>query len=523
MHRVRRRPVRILIVAALAWAAWWGFPASAPADEIHLTLLHTTDLHGRLTNDVPEEGEVPAAGLLRIATLVRGIRAENPNTLLVDCGDTLQGTPDSRATNGALMMEAMRRTGYDAWLPGNHEFDWGLERLQEALRNPPCPMLGAANILARPGTTHPLPQLRTHLVREVGGVRVLLAGLTSPGIPGWLLPEYLGNLQFERSAAALGRVMPALRAERADVMVLMMHQGNRPDFENGVNEAASTAAQFPEFDVVLGGHTHEAIESDAVGGALFTQAGCHGQWLGRVDLTWDTAQRRVTSRRSRLISVDELVPNDPDVEKAVGPGLRAALAPLDAKVGDLAAPLAATSSGAGGTERLLRAAIATASGASIVIHGALSEAPLAAGPVLERDLWRVVPFENRIGVAMLNLRELREIIEETLDQAGMYHRSGIQGLVVEIRPAGTPGPRIGRITLPDGTIPHPNLRMATAFNSYMLASGGGRFRKLREITQRPEARLRITEADTRDAVRDYLKAHPGLRESDLPPAGFRED
>lgn len=525
----RPLPRRAILVLAGAAAALVAF-ASAGAAEVRLTILHTTDLHGRLTNSVPEGLELPTAGLLRIATLVRRIRAENPNTLLVDCGDTMQGTPDGRLTSGRLMREAMRRTGYDAWLPGNHEFDWGLAPLREALDDAPCPVLGALNIRARPGTTHPLPSLRTHLVRDVGGVRVLIAGLTSPGIPGWLLPEYLGNLTFDRSVPALERAMPSLRAEHADLMVLMMHQGLRPEFENGVNEAGSTAAQFPEFAVILGGHSHEAIESAGAGPALYTQAGFHGQWLGRVDLVYDTARHRLVSRRARLLSVDDLVPPDPEVEAAVGPGLREALAPLDDGVGRLETPLApprddagegAGLPGSGGVARLLRAAMAAASGAQVVLHGTLSDAGLEAGPVRERDLWRIVPFENRIGVARLNLRELRAVLEESLAQAADRHRSGVSGLVVEVQPDAPAGSRVGRITLPDGTIPHSALRIPTAFNSYMLASGGGRFPVLREITQRPESRLELTATDTRDAVRAFLRARPPLREADLPPEGIR--
>ncbi len=514
--RARRRLARLLALALLA------LPAGAR--EVPITLLHTADLHGRLVNLVPQEGFDRPAGLLRLATLIRAARAEAPNVLLLDAGDTIQGSPESYATRGRAVVEAMEQLRFDAWTLGNHEFDWGLETLAALVEGTPVPVL-AANLRPLPGSPHPLPAVRSHIVVERDGVRILVVGLTTPGIPRWSLPELIGTLRFPGGAETLRALLPALRAEAADIWVLLVHQGYRGGQVDHANEVRDLVRGFPEFDVVIGGHTHEFVPGLAVGGTLYAQAGYHGAALGRVDLVYDTVARRVVRKEGRLIPVQEETPEDPELRRLFGPVVEQARARLDRRVGSLAAPVGPRDGppGQSGVERLLRGAIAEAVGAEVVVHGALSSAALPAGPVTERDLWRLVPYENRIGVAYLTAGELREILEEVLARSDERTAMGIGGLRATLRPGAAAGRRVRALRLPDGSAAHPRRRFRVAFNSFTLASAGGRYPRLRQLALRPEARFELTAIETRDALRAYLARHPDADFGSPPTDGFFEE
>lgn len=507
-----------------AAAAVWllGACGAAGAREVAVTLLHTTDLHGRIVNVIPSGSDSPDAGLLRIATRIRAIRAERPDALYVDCGDTIQGTPESLQTRGRIMIDALAALRCDAWTPGNHEFDWGPGVLRALVQAASFPVLGA-NLAARAGAEPPLPAVRPWVVREAGGVRIALVGATHPAIPGWLLPEFLGDVEIREVAASIQAVLPDVRTARPDILVLMVHMSARGDPDLGVPGVETLAARFPEFDVILGGHSHEAVAARSIGGTLYAQAGRHGAFLGRVDLLYDTLQRKVVRKAGALLPIDGSIPADPELARSVGPALARAHLDLDRVRAEIRGPLD-TPGAAPGDEpaaRLLRAAVASASGAEVVVHGRLSDHLPANGNLTERDLWRIVPYENRIGLCRLTAGELREILEEALAQTGDRPVLGVSGLVCDIDPAAAAGRRVIRIVLSDGRAPHARRRFLTAFNSHTLASGGRRHPTVRRLALVPEAKFSLTQIDTRDALRQWLEKNKILDAGALAAPGYR--
>ena len=127
------------------------------------------------------------------------------------------------------------------------------------------------------------------------------------------------------------------------------------------------------------------------------------------------------------------------------------------------------------------------------------------------DIWRIIPYENRIGVANLTMPELKDILEENAGQIGSVHFLGVYGLSYELHPNAPPGERVRNLRLADGSKPHARKRFRVAMNSYALASGGGRFPLLRKIVERPESRLEMTDIDTRTAVIEYVRKHSPLQ------------
>lgn len=472
----------------------------ASAREIRINVLFTTDLHGRMTARELRDG----GGLMVIADRVRAIRAEEEQVLLVDCGDTFQGTFESYQSRGRIVLDAMAAIGYDAWVIGKHEFAWGLDALRPLVRDAPFAVL-AANLRTVPGRDAPLPQVRPAMLRVMDGVRVVVVGLTHPGIPLWFLPGELEGLWIERPVPALQRIWPEVRAMRPDIVIVAAHMGM---FEIGTSELAEVARLFPETDLILGGHTHQEVAGRQVAGALFAQAGAHGNGLGHAVLVYDTVERRVVRRSVELLPVDRDAPADPVLFRTFGRTLARAEDLLGRRIGSASAPLSAQGTDPGGGEigEMIRAAILGSTGADIVIHGSLSSASLTAGPITERDLWRIVPHEYRLGAAWLTFGEIREILEENL-AVEHYRVMGLGGATAVMD---AEGKKIARLVLPDGTVPHPRRRFKVVFNSHALASGGGRWMELRRLTQRPEARFEALDVQTRDIVREYIQKNSPL-------------
>src|SRR5450432_949740 len=146
----RREFVRLLGGAALASALPVSARASPilPDDFIKISVLHTTDLHGHILPTVDYQGHADLGGLARCVTQIRQWRQENQDSLLIDIGDVYQGTQFALDDQGATMIELFNMLRYDAWLVGNHEFDWGIEPFLRAVERSAMPVL-AANVLVQ--------------------------------------------------------------------------------------------------------------------------------------------------------------------------------------------------------------------------------------------------------------------------------------------------------------------------------------------------------------------------------------
>ena len=121
-----------------------GHPSS---DVVTISILHTTDLHGHILPTIDYNGRANLGGLARCITQVRQWRAENPNSLLIDLGDVYQGTEFALRDQGQTMIELFNLLRYDAWIVGNHEFDWGIEPFLHAVERSAMPVLAANTLL----------------------------------------------------------------------------------------------------------------------------------------------------------------------------------------------------------------------------------------------------------------------------------------------------------------------------------------------------------------------------------------
>jgi len=352
-----------------------SFPLSA--ERIRLTVLATTDMHGNMYPlDYYNDDKPANRGLVKIATLIRAARADNPNNLLIDCGDTIQGTPleyvyQAFVRTGHLplklafpgepfahdpMMLAMNALGYDAMVVGNHEFNYGLKNLDRARADARFPWL-AANAEIVSGSTKPFAH---YLLKTVAGVKIAVIGVTTPAVPSWEKPENYAPYRFQTAREAVEKSMAELRAlpakRRPDLILVAAHAGlgrdpktgaTRTDEVGGENQIHEIASSVPGIDAIVFGHTHSEVPELRINGVLLTQPKNWAISLAALDFTLESKPGggwSVAAKSSRVIPVTNQTVTDPEIDSIARPYhemaeryLNTAVAPsnesIDAKLG----------------------------------------------------------------------------------------------------------------------------------------------------------------------------------------------
>ena len=493
--------------------------AAVEPDTICISILHTTDLHGHILPTSDYNGTADRGGLARCVTQIRRWQRQNPNSILIDVGDVYQGTDVSLRNKGELMIDLFNYLKYDAWVIGNHEFDWGIEPFQQALQKSEMPVLGANTILqGKPagtcsGSQHPFAKVQPFVMKQIGGIKVAIVGITTPGMSFWLPREFTLGMDFQHPVEPARRAIAQAKSEGADAIVLTGHMGLKPrtggdDFANTVMALTS---EFPDITAFIAGHTHQAIPSRLANRVLFTQADHFGIHVGRVDLLFDRNSKKLLRREAICELMDNRFDPDHVVLSRAGSQLAQSEASLAQPIGELTETLHAR--GRRGhpseIEKLIGAAITEAlAERSIVVdavmHGVFDEnAKLSAGLTTVNDIWNIIPYENLIVTATLSADEIKSVMEEVY--AGHEPRS-LLGIAVKVEGRG-PDCRITSMRFPDGRALDRDKRYTIAFNSFDARSGGHHFMKLRALLDRPEANCVLHPVQTRDAVIDYFRRH----------------
>ena len=422
--------LRTLLIALISVAVISGARGrDAATTPIHLVILHANDTHGDL-DPVLVKGQM-VAGMARMATVVRQVRAENPGgILLLHAGDILsRGDALTVHWGGDLNFRVMDAMGFDALTPGNGDFYFGLDNLQRLGRAARFPLLHANITLAGTDIAPFVPMMTT----TVQGVRIAIIGV------GCLNKDHPTTrlLSYREPEECVSEWAARLRPQ-CDLLIALTHIGIGPD--------KHLADKVPALDLIVGGHSHTQIDRPirvgrrkAPGNVVIVQAGALGMFLGRVDVYLRrTITNTVVDRiEGRLISLDETVEEDQVVVEMLEPG-RAILA---ATVATLEEPL--ENGGLGRRNPMgdfTAEAIRQQTGADVALldRGAVC-AGLPAGKVTLGDLCKVHPWRNHVLLLTCTGTQLAAWIAafEPLVAGCEYRRVlvGIRGLRVGNAPA----------------------------------------------------------------------------------------
>ena len=493
--------------------------AALESDTVCISILHTTDLHGHILPTADYDGNPDYGGLARCAAQIRRWRRQNSNSILIDVGDVYQGTDVSLRNKGELMIDLFNHLRYDAWIVGNHEFDWGIETFLNALQRSAMPVLAANTVLngkpagASSESEHPFAKIQPLIIKEIAGIKLAVIGVTTPGMPFWLGPEFTRGIEFQNPVEPVRRAMAKAKNEGADAIVLSGHMGlkMRTGGDDFANTVMALTSEFPETAVFVAGHTHQAIPSRLTNGALFTQADHFGIHVGRVDLLFDRNSKKLLHRETMCELMDQHVYPDHVIVSRAKSQLAESDAALASPVGELAETLRGRSRPGipSDVERLIGAAIGEALVARKVpvdgvMHGAFDDrAGLVAGPKTLNDIWNLIPYENYVVTAKLSPEEIKTVMEEVF---ASHEKRNLLGFELKTEGRGNDC-RIVSITLADGRPLDRNKKYDIAFNSFDSRSGGHHFMKLRALLERPEADHVLHPVQTRDALIDYFQRH----------------
>ena len=285
--------------------------------EVDVRILATTDLHTNLVNyDYYQDKPAENVGLAKTAVLIEEAKKENSNTLLVDNGDTIQGTP--LGTYKAIvnpvkegeqhpMYAALQKLGFEAGTLGNHEFNYGLDYLKRVIDTAGMPIVNANVVDPKTGAYvyDPYKIINKTFVDKNGRkttVKIGVTGIVPPQILSWDKANLEGKIQVNDSVEAIQKIIPEMRKAGADITLVLSHSGIGDDkYEKGEENEGYQIASLPGVDAVVTGHSHAEFPSgngtgfyekyagvDGVNGKIngtpVTMAGKYGDHLGIIDL-----------------------------------------------------------------------------------------------------------------------------------------------------------------------------------------------------------------------------------------------
>ncbi len=532
----------------------------ALAGETRVTVLATTDLHGNLYPTDYFTGRPADRGLARLATHIRKVRAENPNTVLIDCGDTIQGSPLESVwqywvANGRLplnlawpgqppagdpMMLAMTRLGYQAMVVGNHDFNFGLKNLNAARAAAHFPWL-AANVPAVRGSR--AKPFAPYIVVNAGGVKVAIIGLTTPAVPRWEKPEnYAGYRFLPMKEAAASAVSELRKKQRPDIIVAAIHSGlgrGNNDAENSVTEIAR---DVPGIDAIFFGHTHDEVKGREINGVLAVQPKNWGISLGRIDFTLEREGRRwrITGRTGSVLPAAQAEPD---------PELLALAKPYhDITERYLATPIAESAAELDGRFGRIRDTALVDAIHAVQMEYAKADVSFTSlfnprvhvprGPVTVREIAALYVYDNELYAIEGTGRMVREALENAArfylscpdaacSHGPLINRAVIgyqfdmaEGVEYEIDLTKPPGERIVNLRR-NGRPLAPDDRLRIAVNNYRYGGSGG-YSMLRGAKI-----LWQSSQDIRNLIIEYFIAHRKLPERPddnwriVPPAAMR--
>jgi 2',3'-cyclic-nucleotide 2'-phosphodiesterase (5'-nucleotidase family) len=428
-----------------------------------ITIVHTNDIHSRVF-----EGSYDGMGYDKIATIVKAEMAKNPNTLVLDAGDAFHGQTISTLNEGESIVRIMNLIGYDVMTTGNHDFNYGQDRLLELAEMAQFDMV-CANVYDKDYKTI----LPSYVIKEIDGVKIAIFGLATPETTYKTHPDNVKGLTFF-DPVIIGKMMVAELKEKSDIIVCLSHLGLE-----GEDTSEKLAQYVDGIDVIVDGHSHTVLpQGMTVNNTLIVQAGEYSKNVGIVNLKLNNG---VLTKSAGLITKEEgvVMAADPSV-KALVDQVKAENDVITSElIGNTAIDLVGergfVRTGETNLGNLITDAMLYETGADIAItNGGGIRSSIGAGPITVGDVITVLPFGNYVITKELTGAEIVSALEVGLDtypaEKGAFPH--IAGMKVTFDPSKPAGSRVVSVMVGAEAIKM-DQKYNVATNDFLAAGGDG--------------------------------------------------
>jgi 2',3'-cyclic-nucleotide 2'-phosphodiesterase (5'-nucleotidase family) len=403
--------------------------AAGSAKTVEIRIVHTNDIHGWIMPrpDKKAKGRL-IGGAAALASVVKAERRKGP-TLVLDAGDWFQGTPEGNLPRGAALAEIFNAIGHDAVVIGNHEFDFGQEVLEELVGKISVPVLGA-NIL-RVSTGKTVEYAGRYIVKEAAGVKVGIFGMVTCDVPDKVFPNSVAGLDFRKEIETARETVAEMRSKGVEIVIGLTHVGQESDDSPPFIGDRAVAAAVPGIDIIVGGHTHAAIENPVPepSGTLIVNAGAYLKTVGVATLEFDDEKRVVSASRGevRKLWIDE-VGEDPEIKRIVERYRREVGRELDIVIGRAEDDLPEDRTRLSPAGAWLTDCVRKYTKTDVAFQNAGGiRTGLESGPVRIRSLFEMMPFDNYLMTLYMNGASVKKVLEHGVSFAPhVVQASGIE-------------------------------------------------------------------------------------------------
>ena len=358
-----------------------------------LTILHTNDLHARL---LPDEKKI--GGFAYVAGALNEARRDCRDCLTLDAGDLVQGSPISTIYQGLPIYEVANSLGIQVSTLGNHEFDYGWQKTKLFEKTARFPILNA-NVVDQ--QNRPLAR-RQWVIRKVNGLRIGLIGVLMGDLEKLATPTRLGPYHSIDPVAAIKPYLAQLE-RRTHLIVVLAHTSPK--------EAERILTELPQVHAVINGHDHSGQkELVRIGDRVVARVRGYAQEIGMLKLTVDRSARRITAADWKARPIDAAtIPPDPRTAQLVASWESRVAEKLDVVIGEAKRDFASRNDLVPFVERAIRDQLNV--DIAFQNSGGIRDR-LSAGPITERKIWTLLPFDNALVWGKFKGSQLPEFIRQ---------------------------------------------------------------------------------------------------------------
>ena len=442
---------------------------SNSSKSLNLTIVHTNDVHGRVEYDKDNK----VTGYAKMQTYIKDLKAKNKNVLLMDAGDALHGQPIVTLSKGEVEVSLLNLMGYNYFVPGNHDFNYGYNRLKELSEKMNNKVL-AANVCLKDGTR---PFLSNDLV-EIDGVKVGIFGLATPETAEKINPLNVKDLEFKDVIKTSKEQVEDLKNKGAELIILLCHLGI--DEESKGHRSYDVRDSIEGIDLIIDAHSHSDLSqiTQAEGKAIITSTGAYSENLGVVKIKLENGKKEITPSNVKFSEL-ETKEDDKEIKDLINKIKKEQEPILKEVIGRSEVELDGKKSSVRSKEtnltKFLTNAILKETGAqAVLVNGGGFRSGINVGNITVEDIVKISPFGNYIVTKKVKGEDIVKSLEHGLSSypevAARFPQ--IAGITCTFNSKAKAGSRVVSVKIGGKDI-NLNEEYVLAINDFMSVGGDG--------------------------------------------------